>query len=129
MNIVILKIFPGINKEVIESIFAIKDLKGIILETYGAGNAPNDYWFIALLEKLISSGVHIINVTQCVGGKVIMGHYEKSVILEKLGVISGNDITTESAIAKLMYLLGEKILKKSFKRIFETSLRGEISLS
>ena len=127
-DIVVLKIFPGITKEVVKSILSIKGLKGVVLETYGSGNAPNEKWFIKLLKEAIDSNIQIINVTQCSGGSVIMGNYETSVQLEKIGVISGNDITSESAIAKLMYMLGEKIPKIKFKSIFETSLRGEMSL-
>jgi len=126
-KVVILKIFPGITKTIVESILSIKGLKGVIMETYGSGNASTENWFISLLKNAISKGIQIINVTQCISGTVIMGQYETSVELEKIGVISGNDITTETAIAKLMYLLGENIKKNSFKSIYETSLRGEIS--
>ncbi len=128
-HIAVLKIFPGIKEEIIQGILSIKGLKGVVLETYGAGNAPTEKWFINQLELAIKSGIYIVNVTQCAGGKVIMGHYETSVLLENLGVISGNDITTESAIAKLMYLLGENIPQNKFKDYFETSLRGEISFN
>ena len=106
----------------------IKGLKGVILETFGSGNAPTDTWFINLLNETIDNGVHIINVTQCNAGSVIMGHYETSIELKKVGIINGGDITTESALAKLMYLLGEKIPKGEFKSIFEKQLRGEMSI-
>jgi len=124
--IVILKLFPGITKNVVKRILNIPNIKGVVLETYGSGNAPTEKWFIQLLKETLSKGVHIVDVTQCVGGSVIMGHYETSVQLEKIGLISGKDITTESAVAKLMYLLGEKIPKNDFKAIFETPLRGEM---
>ncbi|WP_299526259.1 asparaginase [uncultured Lutibacter sp.] len=127
-NVAILKIFPGITKVVIESILSSKGLKGVILETFGSGNAPTEKWFIDLLKEAIKKGIQIVNVTQCVSGSVIMGHYETSIELEKIGVISGNDITTESALAKLMYLLGENIPKNKFKYFFETELRGEITI-
>jgi L-asparaginase len=126
-NIVILKIFPGINKKVVGSIINIPELEGVVLETYGSGNATTESWFVDLLKKGIRKGIHIVNVTQCEAGNVIMGQYETSIALKEIGIINGNDITTESALAKLMYLLGEKIPKKEFKDIFETSLRGEMS--
>ena len=126
-NVAVIKLFPGINESVLSAILNIPNLKGIVLETYGSGNAPTDEWFISLLKKAIKSGLHIVNVTQCSGGSVTMGHYETSTLLKKIGVISGKDITTEAAVTKLMFLLGQKVLSKDFKNYFETSIRGEIS--
>lgn len=126
-HVAIIKMFPGMSEIVLSSILTIKDLKGIVLETYGAGNAPTEDWFLDLIKKAIDSGLYIVNVTQCSGGSVNMGQYETSSTLKSLGVISGKDITTEAAITKLMYLLGRNIPRKNFKDIFETALRGEIS--
>lgn len=125
-NVVIIKMFPGISEIVLSAIFNIPQLKGIVLETYGAGNAPLEEWFLSLLKKAITSGLQIINVTQCSIGSVTMGKYETSTALKEIGVISGKDITTEAAITKLMYLLGQNVSQDNFKIQFETSLRGEM---
>jgi L-asparaginase len=126
-NIFLLKLFPGITENVIHSILNIEGLKGVVLETYGSGNAPTDKWFINLLSKALKKGIKIVDVTQCAGGSVILGQYETSVKLQKIGLISGKDITSEAALVKLMYLLGENISNKKFKEIFETPLRGEMT--
>lgn len=126
-DIVILKLFPGITPKVVEAIVNVPNLKGLILESYGSGNAPTEQWFIKLLRETIKKGIRVVNVTQCSGGSVILGLYETSTDLKEMGIINGKDITTETAIAKMMYLLGEDLSDKQFKYYFETSLRGEIS--
>ena len=126
-EIALIKIFPGINRSLLEHILRKEGLKGVILETYGSGNAPTEEWFVELLRSAISRGVVIVNVTQCIGGSVSMGQYETSTQLKKIGIVSGKDITTEAAVAKMMYLLAKELSPKVFKTIFETSLRGEMS--
>jgi L-asparaginase len=126
-DVVILKLFPGITEAVVAAILNITNLKGVVLETYGSGNAPNKPWFLNLLRLAIQRNIRIVNVTQCSGGSVILGHYDTSLDLKTIGVVSGIDITTESAIAKLMYLLSENLTDESFKNYFQKSLRGEIS--
>lgn len=126
-NLVLVKLFPGITKNTLEHIIQTPNIKAVILETYGAGNAPTNSWFLNALFKAIKKGIHIINVTQCVKGSVILGHYETSIGLKEIGVIDGKDITTESALAKTMYLLGIGLSKSDFRKYFKISLRGEMT--
>jgi len=128
-NIAILKLFPGISKEAVRAQLNITGLKAVILETYGSGNAMTDGWFLDEIGHAIKRGIIVMNVTQCKAGSVEIGKYQTSRELGRLGVISGFDITTESAIAKLMYLWGAGLDKKEIERILQVSIRGEITVS
>lgn len=125
--ITVLKLFPGITKDVVKAILETPNIKGVILETYGAGNAPTLPWFTKLLEEALRKGIQIVNVTQCAGGSVIMGQYETSSHLQNLGLISGKDITFEAAVTKMMYLLSTPMNKAEFKSQFESSIKGELT--
>ncbi|ATA88759.1 asparaginase [Capnocytophaga stomatis] len=125
-NVAIIKLFPGITEKILNGIFNISGLKAVVLETYGSGNAPTEGWFLKSLEAAIEKGIHIVNVTQCSGGSVILGKYEASEYLRKIGVINGKDITTEAAIVKLMILLKKNISSNLFKIKFEENISGEI---
>jgi L-asparaginase len=126
-QILLLKLFPGLDASVFTSLINIPHIKGIVLESFGSGNFKTNDWFIEGIQTKINQGIPIVNVTQCIGGKVQMGKYYTSQRLQKAGVVSGKDMTTESALAKMMYLLPKRLSMKVFKTIFETSLRGEVS--
>lgn len=126
-NVFVLKIFPGITQKVLEALLDINDLKGVVLETYGAGNAPTETWFIETLKRAIKKGVRIVNVTQCWGGTVDMGKYETGTMLKQIGVISGHDITTEAAITKMMILLPRNLDAETFSRKFQQPICGELN--
>ena len=103
----ILKLFPGIGPEAVAPVVNNLNLQALILETFGAGNAPSAPWFIDLLRAAIARGLMVLNVSQCPGGMVVQGKYETSRGLEEVGVISGSDMTLEAGVTKLMLLLGE----------------------
>lgn len=126
-QILLIKMFPGLHKELLEHLVSLKDLKGVILETFGSGNVTNESWLVEILEGIITKGIPVVNVTQCSGGSVTMGLYETSVDLKRIGVITGKDMTTEAALTKMMYLLGRNLEREKFKSEFESSLRGEIT--
>ncbi len=126
-NIAILKIFPGISPELIRAITDTDDLKAIILETFGAGNAPTDEGFICAIRNALGKGIIILNVSQCLQGSVEQGKYETSAELERIGVISGYDITTEAALTKLMVLFGKKLDREEIIFNLNKSIAGEIT--
>lgn len=125
-KVIILKIFPGMNRHYFESVLQLPDLRGVVLESYGSGNMPTSDWLVNAIRKACKRGVILMNVSQCQGGKVTMGHYETSLELEKAGVISGNDITVEAAITKLMFLLGQNLTLEETKFYLRNNLKGEI---
>ena len=127
-NITIVKLYPGINEAAVKAQFGIQGLKAVILETYGSGNAMTDPWFLDALRDAISRGIILLNVTQCKAGSVVMGKYQTSEEMRQIGVVNGYDMTTESALAKLMYLLGTGLPKDEVISLMQFSLRGEMTV-
>lgn len=126
-DILVLPLFPGISKKITSSILQTKGLKAVVLQTFGAGNAPTDKWFVDELSAAIKRGVIIYNVTQCLEGSVVQGKYETSAQLKQIGVISGEDITMEAAVTKLMFLLAQKMPLQKLKKALSTSICGEMN--
>lgn len=127
-DVIVVRIFPGITEPVFRAMLSVEGVRGVVLETYGAGNAPTFGWFIGALEEAIARGIYIINVTQCTSGAVNMDIYETGRRLQDIGVISGRDITTEAALTKMMLLLGSGLSGEKFVGAMKQPLCGEMSL-
>ncbi|GAB2971074.1 asparaginase [Mucilaginibacter puniceus] len=126
-DVAVLKLYPGISPKVVEAILN-SPVRGIVMETFGAGNTTTDQWFIDLLDAAIKSGKVILDISQCKVGTVELGRYETSKQLKDIGVANGYDMTYESAVTKMMHLLGQLDDPKEIKRLLETDLRGEITV-
>jgi len=126
-NIGILKIFPGITENYIRTVFSTPNLKAIIIETFGSGNAPTYPWFLKLLKENVEKGVIVLNITQCIAGTVDQGKYETSAELSSIGVVGGGDMTVEAAVTKLMYLFGRYSNRQTIIELLQRSLRGEMT--
>ncbi|MGI4874871.1 MAG: asparaginase [Janthinobacterium lividum] len=127
-KVAVLRLFPGITEAVVAAVLGVPGLRGCVLETYGSGNAPTAAWFLRCLATAQRQGVYILNVSQCEEGRVVQGHYETSARLTELGVIGGDDITSEAAITKLMFVLGQGLGDTETRRLLGQDLRGEITL-
>lgn len=126
-DIASVKLFPGLSRKITESVLFNPEVKAVVLETFGAGNATTQDWFLTALQKAADSGKIILNITQCLEGRVAQGKYETSGTFNKIGIISGSDLTFEAAITKLMFLLGNYTLEEA-KELLKKDLRGEMTV-
>ncbi len=126
-NVVILKLFPGISQTTLKALLSVEGLRGVVLETFGTGNAPTSDWFIDTIAGVVDKGVTVVNVTQCVGGSVAMELYQTGVKLQNAGVISGYNMTTEAAVTKLMLVLGNCSQKTEVAEAMLNSKSGEFN--
>ncbi|MES2808313.1 MAG: asparaginase [Bacteroidota bacterium] len=124
----VLKLYPGISPGVVEAVLNAP-VRGIVMESFGAGNTTTDQWFTDLLKNAIASGKVILDISQCKVGTVELGRYDTSKQLKDIGVANGYDMTFEAAVTKMMYLLGQHTDPKEVKRLLEIDLRGEITVS
>ena len=127
-RVAVLKLFPGITREVVQAVLNTPNLQGVVIETYGSGNAPTEAWFIDALDDAIQRSILVMNVTQCKAGAVKMRQYAASCDMDRIGVVGAGDITIEAAVTKMMYLLGNYPNDKEHVKIrLSQSLRGEIT--
>ena len=127
-NKAVLKLFRGIHENVVAATLSIDGLRAVVLETYGSGNAPRKQWFLRLLREASARGIVIVNVTQCSAGTVEMERYETGYHLLQSGIVSGYDSTTESAVTKLMFLLGHGYTPEEIRERMSRPIAGEITL-
>jgi L-asparaginase len=124
-RVALMKIFPGFSTSVYKSMFDFQLVKAVVLESFGAGNVPSNTTFFEMIKSYILEGGIVINITQCSSGSVSQGKYANSTMLNQIGVISGGDLTTEAAITKIMFLLGNYSDTNEIKRMMQVSLVGE----
>jgi len=127
LNVALIKLFPGITRTSVDPIINTNKLRGVILETFGSGNAPTDNWLIESLKRAINRGIVIMNVSQCHGGKVVQGKYATSKALQDIGVLNGSDITTEAALTKMMVILGKTTSPNSVRKQLLKPISGEMA--
>lgn len=126
-HVMYVDLFPGIREDVVRHILKTPDIKGIVLRTFGAGNAPTYRWFLDAIREAVERGIIIVNVTQCMNGSVHPLRYLTGMELAHAGVVAGKDITAEAAITKLMYLLGKGLSPEEVRAAMEVSICGEMS--
>lgn len=127
-NVVVLSLFPGIQENIIRGVLTLENLRGIVMRTFGSGNAPQQPWFLNLLKKAAERGAVIVNISQCVAGTVEMKRYGTGYQLQDIGVVSGYDSTVEAAITKLMYLQACYTDTNLIRKIMNESIAGEITI-
>lgn len=127
-NVVIFSLFPGVQDHIIHNVLQSKEIRGIIMRTFGSGNAPQAPWLMHMLKEAATRGVVIVNISQCVAGTVEMARYDTGCQLKQIGVVSGHDSTVEAAVTKLMFLLGRNNDPNVIRKMMSNSLAGEITI-
>lgn len=126
-NVVVFSLFPGIQENVVRHMLEAPELRGIVMRSFGSGNAPQKPWLMRLLKDATQRGVTVVNISQCVAGFVKMGRYDTGFQLQDAGVVSGGDSTVESAITKLMFLQAHYKDVRAIRSLMGRSICGEIT--
>ena len=127
-SVMVVDLYPGLNEGLLRHMLAAPGIKGIVLRTYGTGNAPTASWFIEAIRDVVNRGIIVLNVTQCVNGGVHT-RYLAGDMLAATGVISGHDLTFEAAMTKMMFLFGLGLDNEEVKKKLCMSLAGEMTLT
>ena len=127
-NVIILSLFPGIREDIIRHVNVTPNLRSIVMRTFGSGNAPQSPWLVSALKDAARRGVVVVNISQCMQGKVEMGRYDTGYQLKEAGVVSGYDSTVESAVTKLMFLQAQFDDSEQVRSYMQQSIRGEITI-
>lgn len=127
-NVIVFSLFPGVQESIIHHVTDAPELKGIVMRSYGSGNAPQKEWVKRLLDKATRRGIIVVNISQCLSGTVEMERYDTGYQLQDIGVISGHDSTVEAAVTKMMHLLAEYGDTGEMRKMMCKSIAGEITL-
>lgn len=127
-NVAIFSLFPGIQERTVHNFLQTRDLRGIVMRTFGSGNAPKSRWLAHLLREAAERGVVVVNISQCVAGSVVMSRYDTGYQLMNMGVISGLDSTVEAAVTKMMFLFAQYNDSNVVRNLMMQSLAGEITI-
>ncbi len=128
-RVAVIPLYPGIRAAWVEQALALPDLRAVVLSTFGSGNGPTDKAFLSVLRAARERGLLLMNVTQCVGGRVEQGRYVTSQAFEAMGMVSGHDLTTEACVTKLMFLLAQEQATEEVARRMATPICGEFTLA